>query len=245
MFKRINKSRHKCRQAFTLVELIVVLVILAIVAAITIPALTGYIKKAKRDKNDEAAHYALVACQSVMTELYANPGGYTPTYLDKDNNKNNVNWVTGTNQSWGNKVLDLMDIERGENEPYILIFGVGNSDERVGLSLNQQYTVYYIAYVATENSPAVFYVNGEWYYTYPKGNGGPINEKKYGPQGNQYNFRNTIFVKNEKGRVVDYIPLQFYIVCNNTGMDPTNWQFWTDTSDPRSLKSHSEGYFNG
>ncbi len=45
MFKRINKSRHKGRQAFTLVELIVVLVVLAVIAAITVPALVGYIKR--------------------------------------------------------------------------------------------------------------------------------------------------------------------------------------------------------
>ena len=50
MFRRIRKTDHKCRQAFTLVELIVVLVILAVIAAALIPALTGYIKQARRAK---------------------------------------------------------------------------------------------------------------------------------------------------------------------------------------------------
>ena len=38
----------KKKRGFTLVELIVVLVILAILAALLVPALTGYIDKAKK-----------------------------------------------------------------------------------------------------------------------------------------------------------------------------------------------------
>ncbi len=44
MMRSLKKNRKK---GFTLVELIVVLVILAILAALLIPALTGYIDKAK------------------------------------------------------------------------------------------------------------------------------------------------------------------------------------------------------
>ena len=44
MLKKLKKNKKK---GFTLVELIVVLVILAILAALLIPALTGYIDKAK------------------------------------------------------------------------------------------------------------------------------------------------------------------------------------------------------
>lgn len=50
MFKKLKENNKK---GFTLVELIVVLVILAILAALLIPALTGYIDKArnKADRN--------------------------------------------------------------------------------------------------------------------------------------------------------------------------------------------------
>ena len=45
MFTNVKKKK-----GFTLVELIVVLVILAILAALLVPALTGYIDKAKEKK---------------------------------------------------------------------------------------------------------------------------------------------------------------------------------------------------
>ena len=70
MIKRVTKTKHKSRRAFTLVELIVVLVILAVVAAMLVPALIGYIDITKKDKYLNNTHYALVASQAVMTELY-------------------------------------------------------------------------------------------------------------------------------------------------------------------------------
>lgn len=45
--KKVIMNR-KNRRGFTLVELIVVLVILAILASLLIPALTGYVTKAKK-----------------------------------------------------------------------------------------------------------------------------------------------------------------------------------------------------
>lgn len=49
MLKRLKEMRDN-KKGFTLVELIVVLVILAILAALLIPALTGYIDKAKESR---------------------------------------------------------------------------------------------------------------------------------------------------------------------------------------------------
>lgn len=43
-------AKKNSKRGFTLVELIVVLVILAILAALLIPALTGYIDKARKNQ---------------------------------------------------------------------------------------------------------------------------------------------------------------------------------------------------
>lgn len=63
------KSR-KNKQGFTLVELIVVLVILAILAALLVPALTGYIDRAKEKKLMVEAKGVWTAAQAASSEYY-------------------------------------------------------------------------------------------------------------------------------------------------------------------------------
>ncbi len=67
----------KNNKGFTLVELIVVLVILAILAAVLVPALLGYIDKAKKKKDMNAASSAYVAAQAVCSDYYSR--GVQPT----------------------------------------------------------------------------------------------------------------------------------------------------------------------
>ena len=62
-----KKNNNK---GFTLVELIVVLVILAILAAILIPALLGYIDRAKEKQYVLNAKSALTATQAEFSSLY-------------------------------------------------------------------------------------------------------------------------------------------------------------------------------
>lgn len=68
MMKKMKESKGK---GFTLVELIVVLVILAILAALLIPALTGYIDRAKRKNVVAETRQAVTAAQTIADEKYA------------------------------------------------------------------------------------------------------------------------------------------------------------------------------
>ena len=66
MFKKLKENK----KGFTLVELIVVLVILAILAALLVPALTGYIDKAKRKSIVAETRQAVMAAQTLVDEEY-------------------------------------------------------------------------------------------------------------------------------------------------------------------------------
>ena len=66
--KKLGKSSKK---GFTLVELIVVLVILAVLAAMLVPALIGYIDRARAEKEYQTAATVYGAAQAVITEKYA------------------------------------------------------------------------------------------------------------------------------------------------------------------------------
>lgn len=68
MLKNLKNNKKK---GFTLVELIVVLVILAILAALLIPALTGYIDKAKEKKIIAETRQLVMATQTIADEQYA------------------------------------------------------------------------------------------------------------------------------------------------------------------------------
>ena len=84
MFKKLKENKKK---GFTLVELIVVLVILAILAALLIPALTGYIDKAKNKSIVAETRQAVMAAQTLVDEKYATLAGAGEeaiTVADKD-----------------------------------------------------------------------------------------------------------------------------------------------------------------
>lgn len=67
----MKKSVKSSKKGFTLVELIVVLVILAILAAMLVPALTGYIARARQEKDYQMAATVLTAAQSAATYQYS------------------------------------------------------------------------------------------------------------------------------------------------------------------------------
>ena len=80
MFEKIRKMKNQ--KGFTLVELIVVLVILAILAALLVPALTGYIDKANKEKVIATTRMVVMAAQTEASEKYGlkADGKLTGTY---------------------------------------------------------------------------------------------------------------------------------------------------------------------
>ena len=109
---KMNENRRNGRKAlkgFTLVEIIVVLVILAILAAAMIPALTGYIDKAKERTVIAEARNVLTAAQTLASEEY---GLHGKTNLGADGGK----WYSGDDSvtpkipSAKAKILELADV---------------------------------------------------------------------------------------------------------------------------------------
>lgn len=89
MFEKMIELQQKRRSkkgGFTLVELIVVLVILAILAALLIPALTGYIDKARNKQIIAETRQVVMAAQTLYDEQYgaSNTAAASKEIADKD-----------------------------------------------------------------------------------------------------------------------------------------------------------------
>lgn len=91
MFKKL-----KDKKGFTLVELIVVLVILAILAALLVPALTGYIDKARKESVVAETRSAVMAAQTIVSEKYGTTKGDVTLTPDDKTAIKNLAEVPGT-----------------------------------------------------------------------------------------------------------------------------------------------------
>ena len=200
----------KKNRGFTLVELIVVLVILAILAAILVPALLGYIDKAKEKQDIYAAKACLDAAQAALAEEYG-----------KGNGVKNYNVVGATVTTGGNKDVraEGTDVAKAvkeltDEDPYIFMVAMGNCNKSV-TSKHDMYTVYYACYVKEKDSRPYYYYNGSWTVTNPT-------------------YKNNSSIIDRKTNKVQYVDrelyLQYYVLCNkdnlDTGGDYKEGNFW-------------------
>lgn len=111
MWKKLKKNNKK---GFTLVELIVVLVILAILAALLIPALTGYIDKAKEKQIIAETRQVVMAAQTLVDEEYAMMDG-TSSFSFDDTDSSNVK-TDGTINVGDIEELSELTIAWADNE---------------------------------------------------------------------------------------------------------------------------------
>ena len=210
-------------QGFTLVELIVVLVILAILAAILMPALIGYIDKAKEKKYINDAKACLDATQACLVELYGKNGAVpegvavipgSPINTDKNGDQD----VSAT--GFADKVFNLVDLPGGER-PYCFIIGVGSNCSKHNtynkkVSEHDKYTVFYAFYKETEDAPNMYFYNNEWTNKNPRFYGSDSTTELF----DGYNVVKTGPLKGKR--------IQYYMISNSTGkgtLDSSD--FWT------------------
>ena len=90
----LQQKRRSKKGGFTLVELIVVLVILAILAALLIPALTGYIDRAKEKQIVAETRQCVMAAQTLADEYYAKYSS-DPTFGSAESDKIKLTEIQG------------------------------------------------------------------------------------------------------------------------------------------------------
>ena len=105
----LQQKRRSKKGGFTLVELIVVLVILAILAALLIPALTGYIDKARDKQIVAECRQVVMAAQTLYDEAY---GSGTTTKVSQTQSKDSM---LGAGSKEGitpaDKILELAELK--------------------------------------------------------------------------------------------------------------------------------------
>ena len=137
--------KKNTNKGFTLVELIVVLVILAILAAILVPALLGYIDRAREKQVVLNAKSYLTAAQAEMSSLYGEQ-------LEPDEIENRKTTVQATAD-----VANASAVTVGCDTAYTS-----------GVAFKEQHAAFVITYVEYTEGDITIYFNGtSWSQTDP------------------------------------------------------------------------------
>ena len=136
MKKKMNNK------GFTLVELIVVLVILAILAAILVPALLGYIDRAKKQQIVLNAKSCLTAAQAEASNMY----GQDKAPQDIKNVKDSAGKL---------RVLQTADVPKCTS----LVIGFGEEYDKDHVT-HDMYTVKYVKY--QEDGDPIYFDGDAW-----------------------------------------------------------------------------------
>ena len=228
---RTGNSKKNKNFGFTLVELIVVLVILAILAAILIPALLGWIDKARKKQDLLEAKNCLTAAQVEFSSAYATRGKNeegqksilsneevpfidgkeenvngkkiknNDIYLYKRYNKNANIKIAEDYTEFAKRILKTAGYDKEENYPYYLIIGAANYEQYIDSDPHLPYTIYFAMFQKTEKSKPIFFDGTSWVETYPK---------KSLPGGNEgHDAKYNYYMINGKK-----IRIQYYLICN-------------------------------
>ena len=150
MFKKL-----KNKKGFTLVELIVVLVILAILAALLVPALTGYIDKAREQSLISQGSMVLTAAQATVSESYGNGD----IVVDASNNvslKENLDTTSIQAQ-----INQLAEVKQGASWAFTV-----KVDDTIANATYKAVKIDTLTY--SDGTNAITYTNGSWGSTQKK-----------------------------------------------------------------------------